>query len=251
MSVRGCVLGGGCLAGRLSHYLALTERERDALGELEQQERISKRGAVVLREHDSPRDLLILQKGWLYSFVLLGNGSRQITRLHFPGDLIGISSLASGKLAESVAAVTEVSLSPFGKDKLATLFRLHPRLAALVFSLTVAERVAMADRLASIGRTSARARVGQLLCEIFARLRIIGAGQESLHLPLTQEDIGDATGLTAVHVNRMMRGLVDEGFIERSGSRIRLLREDRLVAESGFIDRFARIDSSWFPDPTA
>ena len=78
-----------------------------------------------------------------------------------------------------------------------------------------------------------------------------GAGQESLHLPLTQEDIGDATGLTAVHVNRMMRGLVDEGFIERSGSRIRLLREDRLVAESGFIDRFARIDSSWFPDPAA
>lgn len=249
MSVQGDLLGGSCLAGRLSHYLALTQSEQEALDQLEQHERNVKRGAVVLREHDSSRELFVVRKGWLYSFMLLGNGSRQITRLHFPGDLIGVSSLASGRLAESVVAVTDAVLSPFGKDKLAALFRLHPRLSALIFSLAVAERVAMADRLASIGRTSARARIALLLCEIFARMKIIGTGRESLHLPLTQEDIGDATGLTAVHVNRMMRGLANDGLIERRGSMVRLIGEDRLVAESAFVDRFARIDSSWFPDP--
>ena len=93
----------------------------------------------------------------------------------------------------------------------------HPRLGALILGLSVAERVALADRLASIGRTSARARVGSLICEIVARMRRLGAASDNgyVQLPLTQEDIGDATGLTSVHVNRMMRALVDDGIIER------------------------------------
>jgi CRP-like cAMP-binding protein len=180
--------------------------------------------------------------------VLLGNGSRQIMRLHFPGDVVGVSSLAFGKSADSIVAVTDASLCAFDKDRLAVIFQSHPRLAALIFNLTVAERVSMADRLASVGRTSARARVGSLLCEIFARLRIMGGeALDALHIPLTQEDIGDATGLTAVHVNRMMRGLVEDGLIERSGSVVRLLQEQRLAQESNFVDRFAWIDTSWLP----
>lgn len=195
------------------------------------------------------RDLFIVRKGWLYSCQLLGNGSRQILRLHFPGDLVGLSGLAFGRSAESLVAVTDLTVCAFDKDRLAHLFQEHPRLAALLFALAVAERAALSDRLASIGRTSARARVGALLCEIFARLRIMdGADSEAFAVPLTQEEIGDATGLTAVHVNRMMRGLVEDGLIERSGNIVRLLRENQLAEESGFIDRFGEVDTSWLPE---
>ena len=243
-------MGGGCLAERLSHYLALTEREKAALDGLEQQERSCRRGAVVRHEQDSGRELFVVRKGWLYSSVLLGNGSRQIMRLHFPGDVVGLSGLAFGTSADTLVAVTDASLCPFDKDRLATLFDEHPRLAALIFALTIAERVSLADRLASIGRTSARSRVGLLICEIFARLRITeGEGIDRVHIPLTQEDIGDATGLTAVHVNRMMRSLVDDGIIERSGNFVRLLQEARLAEEAGFVDRFASLDTSWLPPP--
>jgi len=243
-------LGGSCLAERLSHYVALTEREHAALNALEQQERMFKRGALVRREHDATRDLFVVRKGWLYSCVLLDNGNRQITRLHFPGDLLGVSSIAFGKAADSIVAVTDVSLCMFDKDQLAQLFADHPRLAALIFTLTVAERAALADRLTSIGRTSARARVSAVLCEIFARVRILrGEDIDAFHIPLTQEDIGDATGLTAVHVNRMMRGLVDDGLIDRSGGVVRVLQESRLADEANFVDRFARIDVSWLPQP--
>jgi CRP/FNR family transcriptional regulator len=238
---------GGCLVERLSHYLALTAREEAALNSLEQNERSFRRGAILRHEQDMARDLFVVRKGWLFSSVLLGNGSRQILRLHFPGDLIGMSTLALGTAAESLVAVTDVSLCPFDKDRLASLFENHPRLAALLFTLAVADRVALADRLASIGRTSARARVGSLLCEISAQLKRMGADSEAFHLPMTQEDIGDATGLTAVHVNRMMRCLVDDGLIERKGSHVRLLDAARLVDESGFVDRFAGIDISWLP----
>jgi CRP/FNR family transcriptional regulator len=242
------VLGGSCLAERLGHYVTLSAGETRTLAALEQQERSFKRGTVIRREQDNARDLFIVRKGWLYSSVLLGNGSRQIMRLHFPGDLLGVSSLAFGDSADSIVAVTDVSICPFDRELLAALFRDHPRLAALVFTLAIAERVALADRLASIGRTSARARVASLICEVFARLRIMeGERLNELTLPITQEDIGDATGLTAVHVNRMMRGLVEDGLIERSGSVIRLIDEDRLAQEANFINRFAKIDTSWLP----
>ena len=112
----------------------------------------------------------------------------------------------------------------------------------------MAERVALADRLASIGRTSARARVGALICELFARMRRLGLVEgDAIQLPLTQEEIGDATGLTAVHVNRMMRVLVEDGIIERNaGGQIRLLDEGRLAADSNFVDR-SSLESGWLP----
>jgi CRP-like cAMP-binding protein len=117
-----------------------------------------------------------------------------------------------------------------------------------VFALSVADRMTLADRLASIGRTSARARVATLICEMVARLRLAGGSElQQFHIPLTQEEIGDSTGLTAVHVNRMMRGLVDDGLIARNGNNVTLLDEARLVAEVNFVDRFARIDTSWLP----
>ena len=71
---------------------------------------------------------------------------------------------------------------------------------------------------------------------------------EPIHLPLTQEEIGDATGLTAVHVNRMMRGIVEDGLIERNGNSIRLLDDKRLSSEANFIDRTG-IETGWLPQP--
>lgn len=239
---------GGCLAERLAHYVALTPNEQDALHLLEEQARSYRRGALIRSENDTARELFIVQKGWLHSHALLGNGSRQIMRLHFAGDIMGLSSLAFGQSSDSITAVTDVTLCPFDRDKLAILFERHPRLAALIFTLSVAERVTLADRLASIGRTSARARVASLICELVARLRISGGkDMTQFHIPLTQEEIGDSTGLTAVHVNRMMRGLVDDGLIARNGNILTILDEKRLVDEVSFVDRYAQIDTSWLP----
>jgi CRP/FNR family transcriptional regulator, anaerobic regulatory protein len=240
-------LGGSCLAERLSHYVRLSEAERQSLDALEEQDRHCRRGTVIIGENERRRELYIVRSGWLHSSVVLGNGSRQIMRFHFQGDILGLPLLAFADSPETVTAVTDVALCPFSREKLAALIADHPRLAALLLGLSVADRVTLADRLASIGRTSARARVGALICEFFARMRRLGAvGEAGIQLPLTQEDIGDATGLTSVHVNRMMRALVEDGIIERSGNQIRLLDEPRLAAESSFIDRTG-LETGWLP----
>jgi CRP-like cAMP-binding protein len=241
---------GSCLAERLSHYVRLTEAESQSLAQLEEQDRSYRRGAVVIRENESPRELFIVRSGWLHSSGVLGNGSRQILRFHFQGDILGLPLLAFADSPETVTAVTDVVLCPFSREKLAQLIGDHPRLGALILGLSVAERVALADRLASIGRTSARARVGSLICEIVSRMRRLGAVGDGgfVQLPLTQEDIGDATGLTSVHVNRMMRALVDDGIIERNGgNQLRLLDEKRLIADSNYIDRTG-LETGWLPE---
>jgi CRP-like cAMP-binding protein len=238
-----------CLAERLSHYVRLSEAESLSLARLEEQERAYRRGAVVIRENEGPREMFIVRSGWLHSSGVLGNGSRQILRFHFQGDILGLPLLAFAEPPETVTAVTDVVLAPFSREKLGQIINEHPRLGALILAISVAERVALADRLASIGRTSARARVGSLICEIVSRMRRLGAVSENgyVQLPLTQEDIGDATGLTSVHVNRMMRALAEDGVIERNGgNHVRLLDEKRLIADSNYIDRTG-LETGWLP----
>lgn len=237
---------GSCLADRLGHYVVLTDAERAALAALESEERQLRRGAVVLEEGKGARELFIVRKGWLQSSVLLGNGGRQIMRISLPGDVLGLPALAFDEAPETVKALTDVVICPFDRDRVTDLIGSHPRLTALLLSLVMAERTALADRLASVGRTSARARIAWLLCDIFARLRISNPDHDAVHVPLTQEEIGDATGLTAVHVNRMMRGLADDGIIERQGNVVRLLAERRLLDEANFTNRL-EISTGWLP----
>ena len=85
---------GSCFAERLEHYVPLTAREKEALGRLEAQERSYRRGTIVRREHDRAHEMFIIRSGWMFSYVLLHDGSRQILGLHFPGDLVGASGAA-------------------------------------------------------------------------------------------------------------------------------------------------------------
>jgi CRP-like cAMP-binding protein len=242
-------LAGSCLAERLSHYVRLSASEQDAFDRLEEHDRSFRRGAVIIGEHEAPRDLYIVRSGWLHSSSVLGNGSRQILRFHFRSDVIGLPLLAFTESPETVTAVTDVVLCPFPRERVAALIADHPRLAALLIALAIAARVSLADRLASIGRTAARARVSSLLCEIYGRLSMLGlAEDDAIQLPLTQEEIGDATGLTAVHVNRMMRALVEDGLIERQGSQLRILDEARLCADANYVDRTV-LETGWMPPP--
>ena len=72
---------------------------------------------------------------------------------------------------------------------------------------------------------------------------------DTFDLPLTQEEIGDATGLTAVHVNRMMRILTEERLIARTGTRLTVLDEPRLARVADYSDRYARLETDWLPPP--
>lgn len=237
-----------CFAARLGDLVTLTPVEHAALAALEERERRLRRGAILISENDRISELYVLKQGMMMSYVLLHDGRRQILRFLFPGDMIAMSALAFGTSPETVMALTEVVISPFDRSAMASLLSAHPRLASAMMALDQIRRVALTDRLAAIGRTSAKARVAALLLDIRSRLRRgdpeIG---DSFHPGITQEEIGDATGLTAVHVNRMLRQLEEEGLIGRDGGRYTLLDEQRLVRAANYVDRYAQANLGWLP----
>lgn len=240
----------GSLADRLGRYVNLVDSEREALAALGESERAVSRGAMLRPEQAAARELYIVRSGWLYSSLLMADGRRQVFSLHLPGEFAGSAALAFERAPFALVAVTDAVVAVIDKLAIRSLFEHQPRLAMLLAMLGQAERVALYDRLASIGRTSAKARVAALICDILHRLR--GAGEsvkDGVPMPLTQEEIGDATGLTAVHVNRMMRRLADEGLIARTNGRIRILDEAGLAAIAHHVDRFTAVDTSWLPPP--
>lgn len=237
-----------CLADRLGRYLHLVEVEFQALAALEENERTVPRGTVLRAEHASAREFYIVRRGWLYSSMLLFDGNRQILSMHLPGEFAGEAGLPWDKAPFAITAATDTVVRTIDRSALRDLFERHPRIGALMMVLAQIERVALADRLASVGRTSAKSRVAALLVDILRRLRAGGeASDGGMALPLTQEEIGDATGLTAVHVNRMMRQLGDDGLIVRTNGRVRITNEARLAGIGNHVDRYTAIDLSWLP----
>jgi CRP/FNR family transcriptional regulator len=243
-------VSGSCFADVLSELVDLTQGERTALDRLEERQRHVRRGAVLQRENETGGDLFIMRKGLMMSYVLLDDGSRQILRFHFPGDLLGISGMIYRDAPESLCALSDCVVSPFDRTALSDLMIAHPRLSALILVYCQIERVALTDRLAALGRTSAKARVAALLLELRNRLRATDKSvQNAFALGLTQEEIGDATGLTSVHVNRMLRQIEEEGLIARESGRVTLLDERALARAANYVNRYERLDLGWLPRP--
>jgi CRP/FNR family transcriptional regulator, anaerobic regulatory protein len=240
------------LINRLERYLQLTEEERDALDWAERREMRVTAGARLMEQGGSIDQLYVVQQGWLHSSIELKTGGRQILRFHYPGDLVGTSSIAWARAANTLTAVSDCIVSELSKANLGRIFKAQPRLAGLLYAMAAAENVAMSDRLASIGRTDAIERLATLFLDILARLRVTAGGViESFDLPLTQKDIGDAVGLTKVHVNRTLGEMERRGMIERTAKRVRIVNEAELVAFTGFVDRYATVQTDWLPGPTA
>lgn len=235
-----------CFADRFGDLITLSPGERSALARLEERERSLRRGAVLLREKDPLTELYILKRGTAMSYVLMDDGSRQILRFSFPGDMLAASALAYRDSAETIAALTDCTVAPVDRAAVRGLATEHPRLAGLIIAVDQVERVALAERIAGLGRTSAQARVAALLLELRDRMRALDPSiTQSFALGLTQEEIGDATGLTAVHVNRMLRRLEIDGMIRRAGGQVTLLDPAALARTANYVDRAARLDLSW------
>jgi CRP-like cAMP-binding protein len=208
------------------------------------------RHRTIRREGDRPQSIYMLIEGWVVSSMTLADGSRQIVKVHLPGDILGSPSVALDRAAETLTALTPVRLRSIGLAGLGALFTRAPHLAALLFLSAQQERIILMDRLCSIGRTSAECRLSALLVHLHDRLKLIrpDLGSRFDH-PLTQEQIGDIIGLTAVHVNRVFRALEEKRLILRDGHSVELLDIPALRRLSGVPVRTLAQDLSWLPQP--
>ena len=246
-----------CLVQKLSHYIDLSENDRRLLAVLEETSRDVRRGQQI--EGDAgPRDrLYVVSSGWLYSTVDLPDGRRLINAVHQPGDLVGLSEVATDSPVSTLHVCDDATLCPFSREALSTIFAESPRLAALFFAILAREQLVTMDRTRTVARMNARERLAHFLLEMWVRLCIghlpdhegTADGQErpSFRLPLTQAEVGDMLGLTNVTVSKTLNAMEDDNLLRRRGDRITLQSEQRLRGLCDFVDRYSTMRTDWFP----
>ncbi len=237
-----------CLTERMRYYIPLSAKEEQLLKALERDE-ISYRPRTRLAFSDKPSHLFVVKSGWLYRYEQLDETRRQVLRIHYPGDIVGLTDVAMKLAGGEMKTVTKVVLCPFPKHMLDDVFINSARLTALLFSLGALNEVVLQDRIKVMGRLSAAHKVAHFLLEMHARLRIHSPAGElgRFEMPLTQDVIGDAIGLTNVSVSNAISQLASEGYCTCQHREVTLHKLDELKELINFQDRYFEIDTSWFP----
>lgn len=196
--------------------------------------RLDARVELVL-EGDSRSTGYIFEQGWGCRYRLLNDGRRQILNFILPGDCVGASSNVMHATDYSVATVTPAVVHAFSPPRLTAFQCSVPALKA-AFEWSIRRDYSMLqERLVDLGRRDARERVAHMLMEFLERLHLVGlTGGMSYDLPLTQEMLADALGLSHVHVNRTLRRLNREGVIRYQPGHVTILRPERLAAIAEF-----------------
>lgn len=238
-----------CFIDKLSYYIELGERDREILARFEKEERDFGRGEVISQAGQPISDIYVVKRGWLFTSTTLPDGRRQLLRLHFPGDMVGLAETPLTVSPHELQTATDVCLCPFPKSEMDNVFRHSPRLTALFFSFVMVDQLVLLDRIRVLGRMSARERIAHFLLEICSRLRITNRNMNcTFRLPLTQGQIADAVGLTNVYVSKSLSRLREDGYLSFSDGYVTLEKEDELRAMCDFEDRYRSIDVNWFPD---
>lgn len=190
-----------------------------------------------------------LVDGWVVLYNLLEDGRRQILHFALPGAVLGFHPAHGALMTYGAQALTDAVLCVIPHKALGPLSRHYPQIGLRLAWLMARDSSLSFAHLTSIGRHSARERVAHLILELFVRYRLQWPGHriEEMHLPLTQEDIGDATGLTGIHVNRVLGDFKTDGILTFSYRRLSILDPDKLVDVAGIDPELLQ---SWVRRPT-
>ena len=194
---------------------------------------------VFLEGHDSPHLFTVLD-GWALRYKLLENGRRQIFNFAIRGDFLGLQGVLFGEMLHSVEALSDLRLCVFSRSRVWELYERHSGLAFDLTWIAAREESILADNLAAVGQKPARERIAYALVYLFDHARRAGMlDGNQLNLPVTQEHLADAMGLSLVHTNKTIQRLRSSGWLEWRRQTITLHDEPSLAALGGY-DRYDR-----------
>ena len=180
-------------------------------------------GNAVTREGDRTGELFTLMSGWAFRFRTLNDGRRQILNFLLPGDFIGLQDQLGQPSPHGVEALTDSMLCEFPSKRLWDLYRSHPALGFDITWISAHEELIVDENLLSVGRRSAAERIAMLLVHLFKRAESIGlGGPDGVQMPLNQQHIADALGLSLVHTNKTLKRLQAAGLYTLKSGRLKL-----------------------------
>ena len=206
---------------------------------------IGKQRALVT-EGDVVTHCWLLLSGFCARYKVVGDGGRQIVSIHMMGDLVDLQNALLGVADHGVQALTECEMAKIPIEAIRRLTDARPMIKDALWYDTLVDGSIFREWVANVGRRDSRTRIAHLLCEFALELDAIHlGGQLDYELPMTQEQLADATGLTPVHVNRVLQTLVRDGLIERvTAKSVHIGDWTRLAAAGDFNRSYLHLDAA-------
>lgn len=220
---------------RLLRRSVLTEEEQQAIlnlpGHAQQME--SNRDFVPLGEHVEHACLVVA--GIVGRFDQNGEGTRQITAMHVPGDMCDLHSVVQPLPTSALQALSVATILRVPHSAIRAAAAHYPAVAEALWRDCMVDAAILSEWVVNVGRRDAKTRVAHLICEMATRLHATAGGNDFVFdLPVTQIQLAEATAMTAVHVNRTLQSLRADGLIEWHQRVIRVPQWDALVELAEF-----------------
>jgi CRP-like cAMP-binding protein len=162
----------------------------------------------VVSEGERPTAISVIVDGFACRYKLLEDGRRQIVSFHVAGDAPDTQSLFIERMDHSLGTLDETTILHISHEAMFDLFGKKPDVAALFWRWTLVEASVFREWVMNVGRREGYEGVAHVLCELMIRMKVVGLSDgRTCQLPITQADLGDATGLSTVHVNRTLQSL--------------------------------------------
>ena len=199
--------------------------------------------SYTVLEGDAPTQCGVLVSGSAYRQKLTGDGTRQIVAIHIPGEALDFQSLFLDVADHNVQTLTRAEVAFIPRRELQDLARSRAAIGHAILVTILVEASIFREWVLNVGRHDSRTRTAHLLCEFAIRLDAQGLAEDyGYHLPMTQEQLADALGLTPVHVNRTLKGLQAEGLISREGRQVSFPDWRRLREAADFNQRYLHLE---------
>ncbi|WP_106476894.1 Crp/Fnr family transcriptional regulator [Phytohalomonas tamaricis] len=229
---------------KLERFRPLSDADRQLLADAFTHAADIPKHQHIITEGEQANEVHLLVEGWACRYKLLPNGKRHIVAYLMPGDLCDIHVTLLKRMDHSIMTLTPAKVMAISHDRINELLDTNPALSCALLWSTSVDEATLREWLVNIGSRSAEQRLAHLFCELMVRSRAAGIIEDScMTLPLTQDDMGDAMGLTAVHTNRVLQKLRREGLIELKGRRLIIHDWERLTAFSEFDPAYLHLES--------
>jgi CRP-like cAMP-binding protein len=189
----------------------------------------------IARDHEPATRVHLMLEGWAARYKMLPNGRRQITALLIPGDFCDLHITLFGRRNDGIVALTKARVAVIDSDLIDRLTTERTNVTRALWWTGLIDAAVLREWVANIGRRAAEAAVAHIICELHLRMRAVElVSSDRFSLPLTQEDLGDAVGLTSVHVNRILQRMRAQGLLEFRQRVVTILDLEGLREMAGF-----------------
>lgn len=220
----------------------VTEAELALLGTLALREQRYKRGQEIVRTKSHPSESCLMLEGISGREVMTIDGKRQISALHIAGDFIDLHSFTLKRMDHGVVSLTDTTVVFVPHADIRRLIDASPHLGRLFWLLTTIDGAIQRAGIACLGRSTALQHMAHQFCELWVRMSIVGlASPTGFPFTLTQGELADVIGLSAVHVNRTLQELRALGLVDWDGYHVEIHDFAKLAALSDFDETYLNL----------